>query len=114
MHMSQIKYLKSKAYKLHYLFFYYFSEYHESIVRILRWNIKFNHLSTNSHLSYFILEIIKMVVDLQHMSKGVLKNQCESLDGFEKMNYIIFITLDAEIIGISLHNFTHVRKQVKF
>jgi hypothetical protein len=55
-----------------------------------------------------------MVVGLQHMSKGVLKNQCESLDGFEKMNYIIFITLDAEIIGISLHNFTHVRKQVKF
>jgi len=55
-----------------------------------------------------------MVVGLQHMSKGVLKNQCESLEGFEKMNYIIFITLDAKIIGISLHNFTHVRKQVKF
>jgi hypothetical protein len=112
--MSQIKYLKSKAYKLHYLFFYYFSEYHESIIRILRWNIKFNHLSTNSHLSYFILEIINMVVGLQHMSKGVLKNQCESLDGFEKMNYIIFITSDAKIIRISLHNSTHVRNKWNF
>jgi hypothetical protein len=55
-----------------------------------------------------------MVVGLQHMSKRVLKNQCESLDGFEKMNYVIFIRLDVEINGISLHNFIHVRKQVKF
>ncbi len=55
-----------------------------------------------------------MVIGLQHMSKRVLKIQCESLDGFEKMNYIIFITLDIEIIDISLCNFIHVRKQVKF
>jgi hypothetical protein len=55
-----------------------------------------------------------MVVGLQHMSRRVLKNQCESLDGFEKMNYVIFIRLDVEINGISLHNFIHVRKQVKF
>ncbi len=46
MYMSRIKYFQSKAYELHYLFFYYFSEYYENIVRILRWNIKFNHLST--------------------------------------------------------------------
>jgi hypothetical protein len=55
-----------------------------------------------------------MVVGIQHMSERVLKNQCESLDGFEKMNYIIFITLDAKVIGISLHNFIHVRKKLKF